>query len=110
MAVLHEPLWMLWFSLPVRMWRGRSYLKTVKDWTGEDWQAVYREALKEFARDFSTLVETPSATEDVDLATVVADQGAHPAYQLPTKPRLPLSRCPAMVELTNAPSSVFQPR
>ena len=60
MAVLHEPLWILWLSLPLRMWRGRSYLKGVKDWTGGEWKSLYREALKEFFRDLGELLRRRS--------------------------------------------------
>ena len=55
MAVLHEPLWLLCFSLPRRIWAGRSYLKWVKHWTGGEWQSLYREALTDFFRDFGEL-------------------------------------------------------
>jgi GT2 family glycosyltransferase len=60
MAVLHEPLWLLCFSLPRRIWAGRSYLKWVKHWTGGEWQSLYREGLKEFFRDFGELVRRRS--------------------------------------------------
>lgn len=59
-AVLHEPLWLLCLSLPSRIWSSRSYLKWVKHWTGGEWKSLYREALKEFARDFHELVRRRS--------------------------------------------------
>jgi GT2 family glycosyltransferase len=60
MAVLHEPLWLVFFSLPYRIWHGRSYLKWVKHWTGGEWKSLYHEALKEFFRDFGELVRRRS--------------------------------------------------
>lgn len=56
MAVLHEPLWLLWLSLPVRIWGGIGYLKWVKHWTGGEWQSLYREALGEFFQNFGQLL------------------------------------------------------
>lgn len=60
MAVLHEPIWLLWFSLPMRIWGGRSYLKWVKHWTGGEWKSLYREALRDFFRDFGKLLRRRS--------------------------------------------------
>ncbi len=60
MAVLHEPFWLLWFSLPRRIWSGRSYLKWVKHWTGGEWPSLYREALLDFFRDFGELLRRRS--------------------------------------------------
>jgi GT2 family glycosyltransferase len=82
MAVLHEPLWMLWFSLPLRMWRGRSYLKRIKDWTGDDWQSVYREALKEFVKNFPELVRRRSPLRLSTLQKWQHIKKTSPAYQL----------------------------
>jgi hypothetical protein len=60
MAVLHEPLWLLWLSLPLRIWRGRSYLKWAEHWTGGEWRPLFREALREFFRDFGRLLRCRS--------------------------------------------------
>jgi GT2 family glycosyltransferase len=60
MAMLHEPAWLLCLTLPWRIWKGRAYLKWVKHWTGGEWKSLYREALKEFFRDFGELVKRRS--------------------------------------------------
>jgi GT2 family glycosyltransferase len=59
-ALLHEPLWMLWFSLPRRIWVGRSYLKGTDAWPGSPRRPLFREALREFLRDFRELVRRRS--------------------------------------------------
>jgi hypothetical protein len=58
--VFVQPLWLLCFSLPRRIWAGRSCLKWVKHWTGGEWQSLYREVLIEFFRDFGELVRRRS--------------------------------------------------
>ena len=59
-ALLHEPLWMLWFSLPRRIGVGRSYLKQTDAWPGSPRRPLFREALQEFLRDFPELVRRRS--------------------------------------------------
>ena len=59
-ALLHEPLWMLWFSLPRRIWVGRSYLKGTDAWPGSPRRPLFLEALREFLRDFPELVRRRS--------------------------------------------------
>ena len=59
-ALLHEPLWFLWFSLPRRILGGRSYLKGTNAWPGSPRRPLFREALKEFSKDFRELVRRRS--------------------------------------------------
>jgi hypothetical protein len=54
-ALLHEPLWYLWFSLPRRIWGGRAYLKWTNSWPDSPRQPLFRQALAEFIRDFAVV-------------------------------------------------------
>jgi GT2 family glycosyltransferase len=79
-ALLHEPLWYLWFSLPRRILGGRSYLKWTNSWPDSPRQPLFRQALKEFFRDFPELVRRRTPLKLSTLRTWQPIKKTNPRY------------------------------
>ena len=54
-AVLHEPLWLLPFTLGPRLLQAALYLRYAHEWTGGGWVSLFREALADFWKDLPAL-------------------------------------------------------
>jgi GT2 family glycosyltransferase len=79
-AVLHEPLWYLWFSLPRRIWSGRSYLKETDSWPDSPRRPLFREALQEFFRDLPELIKRRKPLKLSTLRTWQRIKKSYPPY------------------------------
>jgi GT2 family glycosyltransferase len=55
-AVLHEPLWLLSFTLLPRLVQAARYLRYAAEWTGGNWAPLFREALRDFWHDLPALL------------------------------------------------------
>ncbi len=56
-AVLHEPLWLLSFTLLPRLVQAARYLSYAHEWTGGGWLTLFREALHDFLNDLPALLK-----------------------------------------------------
>ena len=79
-ALLHEPLWYLWFSLPRRILGGRSYLKWTNSWPGSPRLPLFRQALAEFLSDFRELVRRRTPLKLSTLRTWQRIKKTYPRY------------------------------
>jgi GT2 family glycosyltransferase len=79
-ALLHEPLWYLWFSLPRRILGGRAYLKRTNDWPGSPRRPLFREAFQEFSRDFRELVRRRTPLKLSTMRTWQRIKKTYPRY------------------------------
>lgn len=55
-AVLHEPLWLLSFTLLPRLVQAARYLRYAGEWTGGNWFPLFREAMRDFWHDLPALL------------------------------------------------------
>lgn len=57
-AVLHEPLWLLSFTLLPRIVQAARFLRYADEWTGGGWISLFREALRDFLSDLPALIRS----------------------------------------------------
>lgn len=55
-AVLHEPLWLLPFTLLPRFLQAALYLRYAHEWTGGGWLSLFWEATADFGKDLPALL------------------------------------------------------